>query len=159
MKSLLLLLLAGLPALAGEVTIDNYNRAWLLMNDGHRTEAIEAAKAIIAADPTFHRAYHLIAEAENEDRHPEAAALYFRERAAADPLNPWPYYGLARLEEQLQNRVAAKSNSRKCTRLSADAWPCYVALGLMSDSEHELNLDIPGRQAAPVCFSLSQNST
>ena len=90
----LLFVICATPAIAQATEMMDYNRAWMLWNEGRRAEAIEAAKAIIASDPKYYRAYNLIGEVSVEDRTPEAARADFRELARADAANPWPFYGL-----------------------------------------------------------------
>jgi CHAT domain-containing protein len=139
----LLLVILTTPAVVLGTGMADYNRAWMLWNDGRRTEAIEAAKAIIASDPAYYRAYNLIAEASADERHPEAARAYFRGLARADGSNPWPFYGLGRLEAYLGNGGGALLYSADCVKKPGDAWPCYFQLGIASKTERDLVRGLP----------------
>jgi tetratricopeptide (TPR) repeat protein len=139
----LLFVILALPAMLLGTGIAEYNRAWMLWNDGRRAEAIEAAKAIIASDPTYYRAYNLIAEVAVEERESEMARAYFRELARADAANPWSFYGLGRLEEHLGNGTGALSYFGDCIKRSGDAWPCYGQFGSESKTERNLVRGLP----------------
>ena len=131
----LLFVIFAAPGIMQATEMMDYNRAWMLWNDGRRVEAIEAAKAIIASDPAYYRAYSLIARASVEERHPEMAQAYFRGLARNDASNPWPFYGLGTIEDYRGKQTEELLYFGDCVKRSADAWPCYFPFGSLSGTE------------------------
>jgi CHAT domain-containing protein len=149
---LLLFLVASEP-----VTQSEYNQAWLLYDNARYDEAIAAAQSIIAKDPSFHRAYSLIASASSFGAHRmDPARRYFQELSAANPADPWAYFGLGELESYTHNRAAARQNFAACVQRSNTAWPCYIGLGSNFGTERDLARALPPK-ADPLGVLFARN--
>ena len=156
MIRLLSFILLALNLLAEAPHLAEYNRAWLLRNNGHYSEAIAAAKTIIAEDPIYYRAYALIARASIEASAPEDAQTFFEGLATVDRANPWPYYALGRLALDRGKQSDARKAFGECINRSVHAWSCYAKLGELSKTDSGLRSSLP-RNADPLGTILAQS--
>lgn len=111
---------------SGSTLVDDYNQAWALHDRFEYANARNAARALIQKDPTYYRAYHLLAIASA----PDAAATLEAERLLAAAPAPFNEYGLGELHRTRGPGKSAQEHFARCAALSPAFGPCFTGLYL-----------------------------
>lgn len=143
--------LAATPDPEWQDRMRRYHDLWLMVGRAEGDKAIPLLQKIIDEDPTFWRAYRMLAEAYRQEGRIPEGERYFQSLAAKYPKNGYPYYGLARFQEILpgdHSKTAAQLYSQ-CALRTPRAWLCFPGATVLTQDADSLRTVVPVDETLP----------
>lgn len=103
-------------------------------------EAIENAELALEVDPTWASSYHLLSQLKMKTGGLEAALAVYRRALEANPNEPWPHIGMARLYREAQQVEKALSVAQQAFAISSQgeiSAEVFEELGLAYEARGE----------------------